>query len=122
MDKLEKMMSALGITRAEAEELIKFDKEVDKMSMKEVNADLTPEQKKVQKEMAGTGTKKKQTVYKFDTSKKVRKDAEKEQIVAEIFAEIQKIYENAEIVNANREISFKIGENSYSLTLTKHRK
>ena len=32
------------------------------------------------------------------------------------------IAENCEIVNAGQEISFKIGENEYSLKLVKHRK
>jgi hypothetical protein len=35
---------------------------------------------------------------------------------------VRNIADNVESVNAEREISLEIGENSYSLTLTKHRK
>ena len=40
---VEKLMKALSITEEEALELIASDKKVDKMSMKELNAELTTE-------------------------------------------------------------------------------
>ena len=46
---------------------------------------------------------------------------EKEDFIAKLAEILPNLAENVQIVNANREISFKIGENSYSLTLTKHR-
>ena len=85
--------------------------------------DLTPEQAKNAKKYAKTGTKK-PTVYKFDTekAKNRKKDDEKGEFISKIAEFIGKFVQNVEIVNAEREISFEIGENSYSLTLTKHRK
>ena len=84
---------------------------------------MTPEQAKNAKKYTKTGTKK-PTVYKFDTekAKSRKKDDEKGEFISKIAEFIGKFVQNVEIVNAEREISFEIGENSYSLTLTKHRK
>lgn len=86
---------------------------------------------KIEKKVKDSGVKtvaraepKKPTVYKFDTekSKNRKKDEEKVEIVQKLADFLTEIVENAEIVNEGQKISFKIGENSYSLTLTKHRK
>lgn len=121
---VQKHMRVLGITEEEALALIEEDKEVDKMTSKELTSDLTDEQKKAVKKATSTGTKKKPTVYKFDTdkAKNRKKDEEKGKIVTKIAEFLASFVENTQIVNAEREISFEIGENSYSLTLTKHRK
>lgn len=83
--------------------------------------DLTPEQQKVAKEATKTGTRKTPTNYKFD-KKKRPKDAEKVEFLEKVCGFCSEITENCEIVNAGQEISFKIGENEYSLKLVKHRK
>ena len=85
--------------------------------------ELSPEQAKNAKKYTKTGEKK-PTVYKFDTekAKNRKKDDEKGEFISKIAEFIGKFVQNVEIVNAEREISFEIGENSYSLTLTKHRK
>ena len=120
--KIEKLMKALQISREEAEEVCADDEMVDKMTVGQINAELTPEQKKAMKENTKTGTKK-TTVYKFDTSKKVtKKDAEKEDFITKLHEIVAEFTENCEIANANREITFNLGENSYSLVLTKHTK
>ena len=82
--------------------------------------DLTEEQKKAQKKLMSTGTRKTPTNYKFDTKKK-SKDAEKVEIVQKIFEFVTKFTKNCTISNEGREITFNFGENSYSLVLTKHR-
>lgn len=120
---VEKHMRLLGISEVEAMALIESDKLVDKMTQKEVTSDLSDEQKKnVRKATQTTG--KKPTVYKFDTekSKNRKKDVEKGEFVTQLAEFVRNLADNVEIVNAEREISFEIGENSYSLTLTKHRK
>ena len=83
--------------------------------------DLTPEQQKVAKEATKTGTRKTPTNYQFD-KKKRPKDAEKVEFLEKVCGFCSEITENCEIVNAGQEISFKIGENEYSLKLVKHRK
>ena len=118
---VQKHMRLLGISEEEAKALIEADKAIDKGE--KMDFDLTPEQAKNAKKYAKTGTKK-PTVYKFDTekAKNRKKDDEKGEFISKIAEFIGKFVQNVEIVNAEREISFEIGENSYSLTLTKHRK
>lgn len=130
-----KFMKSLNISRAEAEAIVAEDERIDKLSMKELKAEVGEEHWAVIKEMTKTGErkttkkaakpnetdKKSPTVYKFDTKTK-KKDDEKEDFIVKLAEFLPKLAENVKIVNANREISFTIGENSYSLTLTKHRK
>lgn len=82
--------------------------------------DLTPEQEKASKKARSTGEKKTPTNYKFDTRKKP-KDKEKVEIVQKIFEFVAKFTENCTISNEGKEITFNFNDNSYSLTLTKHR-
>ena len=117
-EKIAKLMKLLDCTREEAISVIEDDKRIDKG---EKLFELTAEQKKVAKQSCATGTKKR-TVYKFDSAKSKKKDTEKEEIVQKFFEFAQNFTENCEIVNANREISFELGGNSYSLVLSKHRK
>lgn len=111
------MMKSLGCTREEAISVIAEDKAIDKMDIKEVLADLTPEQRKAMKAATKTGTKKVTAV------KRERKpDEEKAEIVAKIadfLAEIDGF--SVEISNKEREIALIVGANNYSVTLTRHR-
>lgn len=111
------MMKSLGCTREEAIAVIQEDEEIDKMTMKEINADLTPEQRKAMKDATKTGTKKRTAV------KRERKpDEEKADIIAQI-AEFLKTIDgyDVDIIKSEREISLIVGANDYSITLTKHR-
>lgn len=115
-----KLMKAFNVTKAEALEIYEEDLRIDKMTMKKLNADLTPEEKKAQKEARKIGARKTPTIYKFDTKSK-KKDDEKVEIVKKVFDFVKNVTENCEIANEGQEISFKMGETSYSLVLTKHR-
>ena len=112
-------LMALGLSAEEAEQVLKDDADIDHNIKKDF--DLTPEQQKVAKEATKTGTRKTPTNYKFD-KKKRPKDAEKVEFLEKVCGFCSEITENCEIVNAGQEISFKIGENEYSLKLVKHRK
>ena len=104
-----KLMTKLGCTEAEALDIIANDKAIDR------GADpfpLSAEQKQAEKKMRATGSK----------AKTHRKDEEKAQIIAKIANFLQEDVENLEIINKERQIFFKMGENSYELTLTKKRK
>lgn len=110
-----KLMTKLGCTEAEALEIIAFDKAVDK------GADpykLTAEQQKVAKKMCSTGTRAKAE----KVVKNHKKDAEKAQIIADLAQFLVEKVDLLEITNAERQIFLKMGENSYELTLTKKRK
>lgn len=107
----------LNCTREEAISIIEEDEAIDKMTMKEINADLTPEQRKAMKDATKTGTKKRTTV------KRERKpDEEKADIISQI-AEFLKTIDgyDVDIIKGEREISLIVGANDYSITLTKHR-
>lgn len=123
MELAEKHMKTLGLSKEDAIQLVLDDKAIDKGEKMEF--DLTDEQKKVSKKYTGTGTKKR-TVYKFDSAKNKKENPEKRELIArisEFLTLIPKIpVENMEVLNPERQISFKIGENSYELTLTLKRK
>lgn len=130
MDKtIKEVMEITGYTQAKAE---KYFQQVQK-DLCEDCAETTIEDVleviRIEKKVKDNGVKtvaraeKAPTVYKFDTekSKNRKKDEEKVEIVQKIAEFMQTFVQNAEIVNEGQKISFEIGENSYSLTLTKHR-
>jgi hypothetical protein len=112
-------MNLLGCTEEEALDIIECDKKIDKGE--KVPFDLTKEQEKEIKKYRNCDTHKKPTVYDF--SKRERKEnTTKSSIITQIHEFLASIeVENPEITNKEREITFKIGENSYSLTLIQHR-
>ena len=120
---INRIMQGLKCTEAEAREVYESDRAIDKGE--KVAFDLTAEQQKVAKQYTRTGTRKQPTVYKFD--KKERKaNPTKGGIVAEIAEFLtnnsQFAIESLEIVNKERQIAFKIGENTYEVTLIQKRK
>lgn len=120
-------MRKLGMTEEEIEELMEYDKEIDK-GKKNLEHDLSAEQEKIAKKAAHV--KGKAIVLPDEKpQKKERKAKEnptKELVIAEIArfltenAEISA--ENVEILNKTRQIAFKIGENNYEIALTEKRK
>ena len=110
-----KLMTKLGCTEAEALDIIANDKAIDR------GADpfpLSAEQKQAEKKMRATGSKAKTE----KVVKNHKKDAEKAELISELAQFLTEKVENLEILNAERQISFKIGDNSYELTLIKKRK
>lgn len=121
MNQIQEFMEKLGISEAEAQELVNYDKAVDKGQATEY--DLTPEQKKIAKKYTKTGEKTQKSA-KIERKKPINE--EKRLIIDNIFQFLEEksgFYpENLDKKNPEREISFQIGQNSYTLTLTKHRK
>lgn len=122
MELVKHHMKVLDIPEAKAIQLVMDDKAIDKG---EKLFELSAEQKNVAKKYAGTGTKKR-TVYKFDTAKKKKENPVKQKIIAEIERFLNEnseiCAENVQIINAERQIAFKIEENDYELTLVQKRK
>jgi hypothetical protein len=82
--------------------------------------DLDKETEKEAKKYANVREKTVKTPKKTPVRKE---NATKSQIIADIFAFlVEKGYENVNITNKERQISFKIGENDYELTLVQKRK
>ena len=123
----QRIMSALHCTEAEAEQIIADDKAIDRGE--KMPFDLTKEQEKVARKYAKTGTRKAPTVYDFDNrgGKRNRKEnPTKASIISELAKFLEHDSENAcvsvNITNKERQIAFRIGENSYELTLVQKRK
>lgn len=117
----EKLMRVLDLTEEEAEEVLAYDKAVDHNEKTEF--DLTKEQQKVAKSMTISKEHKTPTVK---TPKKREENTTKTGIIAKIaefLAENAEIgAEFVEITNKERQIAFKIGENTYEFTLVQKRK
>lgn len=117
-----KHINILGITREEAIALIEEDKRIDRMTMKEVTADLTDEQKKTVKK--ATQADRKPTVYQFQ--KRERKANDDKRFLIDLFnsaivnsddkgfGELPQV----EITNQEREIVFQYNGKKYKLTLS----
>lgn len=116
-------MDGLKCDRAEAEEVYAYDKAVDHDEKTEYDA--TPEQLKIERQMAKTGTRKMPTVYKF-TKRERKPNATKGGLItdfAQFLSENSSFdVKNVEIINKERQISFEIGEDKFELTLVQKRK
>lgn len=117
----------LGMSREDALAMLAEDKRIDRGEVMEW--DLPPEEHKKAMKYANSDEKKKKapTAYNFDTSGKKRKEnPTKAGIIAELarFLTENSEYatENVEITNKERQIAFKIGENSFEITLIQKRK
>lgn len=109
------LMKTLGCTRDEAIQVIMEDEEIDKGAKL---FELTAEQKKAVKKMTNVTEHKKTTA----TKRERKPDDEKSDIIAKIADFLSKIDGfDVEIIKNEREISLLVGENDYSITLTKHR-
>ena len=122
-----RIRQGLKCSREEAIEIFLADKAIDRGER--MPFDLDPETEKMAKKFANVQERKKKTptVYNFDTSTKKRKEnPTKSGIIAEIAKFLQENSENAcenvIITNAERQISFTIGENTYEFTLVQKRK
>jgi hypothetical protein len=117
----EKLMSVFGLTEQEAEELIAYDKAVDRGE--KTPYDLTPEQEKVAKKMRGVGTRSHAQTGTYNFTKRNRKEnPTKASIISEIARFLtENGYEMVEITNKERQIALKVGENAFELTLVQKR-
>lgn len=114
-----KHMATLGILREEAIQLIEDDLAVDRMtSMKDVESDLTEEQRKNAKKARQAD--RKPTVFKFDTTKRKRpENAGKRFLIDTIKTALEGIeVENLEITNAEREMTFSVDGTKYKIVLS----
>lgn len=122
-----RIMEALRCSEEEAEQIMADDKRIDRGE--KMPFDLDAEHEKIARKYAKTGTRKAPTVYKLDNEggKRSRKEnPTKASIISELARFLEHDSENAcvevTITNKERQIAFKIGENSYELTLVQKRK
>lgn len=134
-------MRRMKYSDAQIEEMLEDDKATDKgvihewdlspeehkKAMKYANVDEHKKPTKPKAEPTTTAERKAPTVYNWNTEgKKPKANPTKEQIisaVAQFLTEHGEIgCENVEITNKQGKISFTMGENSFSFSLTQHRK
>ena len=114
---IKKHMETLGCTRDEAISLIMEDEETDKMSVGEINKELTPDQKKAIKDNTKTTSGKKKS-----TEPRERKvDEEKLRLIEIVRSALFQNEIYCEVANAEREVNFNLNGADYTFTLTKHR-
>jgi hypothetical protein len=117
----EKIIRILEVTPDEADEILACDKAIDQG--KRVYFDVDEATEKQALKLANATTK---TAKKPREKKERPPDLEKNGIIAEIAQFLtenaQISAKNVEIKNKGREISFNIDQNSFTLTLVRHRK
>lgn len=115
--KVNEYMKKYNLTEAEAIEMIEYDEAVNKMTMSEINADLSAEQKKAIKDAtkttSGKKTERKPREKKVDETKRHLID-----IVRSALFE-NEIY--CEVTNDEKTIDFNLNGEQFTFTLTKHR-
>ena len=115
---VEKIMRCLDCTEEEALNVIECDKAIDKGER--MSFDLDPETEKEAKKFANVGTRK---TNGTKTERKRKENPTKATLISEIADFLTKNgYENVAILNKERQISLKVGENSFELTLVQKRK
>lgn len=118
--RVEELVDLLGCSIFEAEKIIEDDKKIDKNQ--EVDFGLSKEEEKKALKYANVKEHKKPTVYKFEKREK-KADTTKEGVIQAVFDFLVKNgYENVEITNKSKLISFKIADDSYEFNLIRKRK
>lgn len=114
---IQKLMQKLDCTREEAIEILQEDEAIDKMtSVKEVQSDLSEEQKKAAKAATITGSKKRTSI------KRERKvDATKKKLIDCIRILIEGLHGVVEPLKNESEMHFTFNGDNYTIRLIKHR-
>lgn len=117
----ERIMKILNVSAKEADEILAYDKLVEQG--KPTPYDFTPDQEKATRKYRQAD--RKPTAYKF-TQRERKPNATKEGIVVEIaeFLKTNSAFEtkNVEITNKNREITFSVGDDTFTWTLVQKRR
>lgn len=113
------IMQNLGVDEKTALEIIEFDKQVDKGIIKD---DLTAEQKKVVKKY--TNVARGVNAYGKEQSRTIKADEPKQYIIELINTALNNdnMISDVEIINKQKTIMFKIGDDTYEIDLKRKRK
>ena len=114
---IERIMRGLKCTEAEAIEIAKADKEIDRGA--KMSFDLSAEAEKEAKKYVKTGTR---TTNGAKIERKRKENPTKGAIIAEIAQFLNENgSESVEILNRERQIALKVGEIAFELTLVQKR-
>ena len=118
--RVDELVDLLGCSIVEAEQIIADDQKIDKNQA--VDFGLSKEEEKKALKYANTKEHKKPAVYKFDKREK-KADVTKEGVIQALFDFLSKNgYEDTQILNKSKLISFKIADDVYELDLKRKRK
>lgn len=118
--RVDELVELLGCSIIEAEQIIADDEKINKNQ--EINFGLSKEEEKKALKYANVKEHKKPAVYKFDKREK-KADVTKEGVIQALYDFLSKNgYEDTQILNKSKLISFKIGEDVYELDLKRKRK
>lgn len=120
-EKILKLMKSLDITREEALELMEEDKEVDRMTkMSDIDNDISEEQKKAKKKYSNV--KKGVNAYGKTTTRELKPDENKRLIISTIAKTLEENgFEDIEVTNIQKYITFKIGSEVFEIDLKRKR-
>lgn len=113
---IKKNMEALDISYEEAKELVEDDERVDRGES--LPWDLTSEQMKVSKKARQADHAK----PKEKVKKEKKENVIKKEIIEKIYNLINENYENTNVENDERMISFSVGDENFEITLVQKRK
>ena len=117
---IENLMKNLGVSEDEAKQIILDDQEVDRMETKEVDNDLTQEQKQAIKKMKNAGVRK-PTIYKHDTRPR-KADQEKRELVEYLAAALKMLECEITVTNPERQLDFEFKGRRMRVVLSAPRK
>lgn len=121
--KITEMMKLLDLSREEAIELINEDKEIDRMTVKEAESDLTAEQKKaIKKVKGGAKSVKAVNAYGKTVTRERKADETKRELVKLLQESLKDVAENLEITNIERQIDFVVKGRKFRIVLSAPRK
>ena len=116
MEQVQKIMELLQCTEEQAKQVLESDKQVDKMSVRECESDLTQEQKASAKK-ARQGDRK-PTVYKFDTRER-KADDDKRKLVELLAGAVGMVADGEPtMTNVERQIDFEFKGKKYRIVLS----
>ena len=120
-DQKQRIMRVLEVNEKEANEILAYDMAVDQG--KKTEYDLTPQQEKETRKYRQAD--RKHTNYNF-TKRERKPNATKGGLIQEFFEFLQEksnfSTENVTVLNKERQIGFRIGEDEFELTLVQKRK
>lgn len=122
--RVDQIVETMGCSLAEAIDMVEYDKQVDKARVKDrLEHDLPIEVEKQAKKMCNVKEHaKKQTAYKFDQRPR-KENTTKKNIVTDLEEFLhEKGYSKIEVLNAERQLGFSVGDKRFEVTLVEKRK
>ena len=113
---IKKLMTLLDISREEAEDCVKYDKQVDKMTMKEHNATMSEEEKKIASAMSRT--QRAVNAYGRTVTRERKIDDDNTTLINKIAETLGEMCDKVTITNTQREIEIEFNSRKFKIVLS----